>query len=123
MVFVIGQVDYSSHVNWGSYQIDSEDEYEEWKDIGKRKHREYERSRCKGTVHLEFFTEQQYQSFLSNFRQSLNQDYLYMDICVYVSNKNTDQSFQAFVTKKAKVLKDVINSRLWADVTLSVEEI
>lgn len=123
MKFCIGEVDYSECVDWKTYQMNQSDEYDEWTDGYRKKHRIKARTRISGTLHLGFKNDESYDRFVTNLENNKKDGYGYISLEAYVTNLNEDIQFLAFADKTASVYRNVKNKRVWADVSLTVEEV
>lgn len=51
-LFVVGNKNFTQHIKMSSYKVNRVDDYEEWKDVDKKRHREVTRTKVSGSFIL-----------------------------------------------------------------------
>lgn len=92
MVLKINDNDVSNRIIAGSYNVNSADEYQSWVDANGLTHRQFIRSRIKGSFDMLFKDQTEYNAFLSVLASAKRTDLSYK-ITLNVNNTNE------FVTK------------------------
>ena len=95
-MFKVGTVDYTSRIVSGSYQIQTNDLYEEWTDANGRSHRMKYTEKTSGSLDLVFKTLQEYEDFMSNLA-SVKADDLSVSLVVLDNISSTEKEIDAFI--------------------------
>lgn len=120
-LFSINGNNVTSDMDIQNYQMDMQDEYTEWIDGNGTRHHDVSRTRISGTFRLGYKNGTDYATFqtmLAAAKQSNNS----YPVSAYVNNTDTTENFDAFLTMTTSVKRDEKNSRIWYEVSVTVEE-
>ena len=120
MYVSIGNTDITSYVQETTYTMNQFDEYEEWKDGNRTKHRETMRTYVEGSFDLVFVTETAFNNFLTLLNNNTTDGVL--TITVYVQNINQNKTCQMFKTLENVNDRKISNSYFYKRLTLTLVE-
>ncbi len=103
-LITINQNDYSKYVLAGTYQINSNDEYEEWQDGWFVTHRIVIRKRISGSIRIKFKSFEEYQAFIADLDAVRAVDGSCL-IGLYVNNTGETAAVNAFIRNDMTVQK------------------
>ena len=114
--------DYTSYVDWVSYNVNQEDVVTTWTDANYRDHENVTRTRISGTVTVGFSVEGLLTAFLGVLARARASDGT-NKLTLYVVNTNTVVYSRGFFVKKVGEIRyDFRNGRRWQTVTLEIKE-
>lgn len=96
IMFAINGTDYSHRVVGSGYEVQKNDEYNEWTDANGREHRSAYRTRVEGKFTMLFMSIDEYQTFLNTLALNKNADLTY-PIQVFDNKANQTVSISAFI--------------------------
>ena len=96
-LFRIGSTDYTNDIVVPSYEVNSQDIYDEWKDANKIKHRHIFRQKISGSFIMKFKSKERYIEFIRVLEEKKTIEG-YIPITVYSNNTNKTKEINAFIT-------------------------
>ena len=97
-LFVIDGHDFTNHIKVPSYNVNMEEEYEEWKDGNYTKRREITRSKISGSFTMIFDDNDELDTFLDLvWTQKARSDGGAITATVYINNTHSVQEITAFI--------------------------
>lgn len=124
MFLEIGGYNFSPYVNKRKYDIEQEEETVSWKDANSIIHTTVLRTRVKGSIELNFVTEEYYSEFMKIFNSACEDGY--WDITLYVNNTHEEKTITARIEKSVKPVFGnhlVYNRPVVNSVKLEIEEV
>lgn len=104
-LFKINNIDYTSRVIIGSYELNSKEDYEEYKDANGTKHRNVVTSKVSGKLDIFFKSMSDYNTFLNDIDRSKN-IYGRVPLTVVPNNTNIETDIEAYVEFEPKRTTD-----------------
>lgn len=95
-MFKVGTVDYTARIISGSYQVQTNDLFEEWTDANGRSHRMKYTEKTSGSLDLVFKTLQEYEDFVENLTSVKAED-LSVPLVVLDNITSTEREIDAFI--------------------------
>jgi len=113
--------DMTDAVNAQEYGLNREDVFQSWTDGNWLDHRDVVRTRIRGDVQIGFASESAYHAFLAALSAAKQQDGT-VRLLAYVNNVAAPCDFYAFIDYPGAGRWDLVNSRQWQTLTLSISE-
>lgn len=104
-----------------NYDVNMVDVYQEWTDGNWITHRDIVRTRIQGTVKLGFKTATDWNAFIA-LLNATRDEAGYFPITVWVNNTATSETINAFLDMVGSGKWDLVNSRFWRVITISVTQ-
>lgn len=121
MVLQIGSCDCTGMILQGEYQVQRNQEYEEWKDGWGHLHRVAILDRINGEVTLKPKTQEAYESLVHAIRDERDKDDNTYVVTAFVNNVNALVTFRAFIDGEY-VMSSSVNRKWWDEIVLTIEE-
>lgn len=119
--FKIGSTDLTAYADIQNYDVNKVDVYQSWTDGNWIDHREIVRTRIQGTVTLGFKKTSDWNAFLT-LLQSQRDEAGFFPVTAYVNNTGTTEEIDAFLDLAGSGKWDILNSRFWRVITISVAQ-
>lgn len=114
--------DYTSYVDWVSYNVNQEDVVTTWTDANYRDHESIARTRISGTVTVGFSLESRLTAFLDVLARARASDGT-NKLTLYVVNTNAVVYLRPFFVKKmGEIRYSFKNGRRWQTISLEIKE-
>ena len=113
--------DLSAFADIQNYDVNKTDVYQEWTDGNWIDHREIVRTRIQGTVTLGFKKTSDWNAFVALLNATRNAAG-YFPITLWVNNTATSETIDAFLDLAGSGKWDLVNSRFWRVITISVTQ-
>lgn len=122
VLFKISSYDMTKYVVKSTYDINSEPEFESWRDGNFREHRIYVRDRIKGSFDVIFFGSNNtpYNNFITRLSNATSNRL--SNITVYVGNEASLTQIQAYIHITAEQHAICDDGRVVNKMTLNIEE-
>ncbi len=101
IMFKIGNTDYSTYVIKRKHKVNDTKEINTWTDANHKTHSDLIRTRATGSITLSFFSATDYNNFVSVVNSAQGNDGKFA-VTVYVNNRNTSVTMNAFLTFSVK---------------------
>lgn len=121
ILFKIGNTDLTPWEDKEQHSVNQGEEYASWTDGNWIEHREIARTRIAGSVVLKFKKETDFNTFKSLLTSERNVNGYY-PITVWVSNTQTSETINAFLSVSGDTKWDVTCPRVWRGVTVSITQ-
>lgn len=121
ILFKIGSTDLTSFENKEKHSVNKIEEYANWTDGNWIDHHEVVRTRVSGSVYLKFKKIDDYTTFKGLLTSERNANGYY-PVTVWVSNTQTSETINAFLTVTGETKWDVTCPREWRGMTVSIVE-
>lgn len=121
MLFAINNVDLTEHIIAGSYQVNEEDAYEEWKDGWGTTHHDIWGVKCSGSFEMLFRTFADYIDFIELMKSAKKRSGWY-DCQIAANNTGDVGRKNCFITFAPKRDRDGVNRDYFGKFTVTVEE-
>ena len=118
MLLSINNHDYSNYL-LDEYNINEHKDYSTWNDTAGNLHKDLKRRDIEGTITL-FLTPELFIQFQQDL-EAVHNDKLYT-IQVYVNNLRAVKEIQAYIEYFPTLRKDTKDGKVYADISISVEE-
>lgn len=119
--FKIGLNDLTPDMDYQNYSMNDLPVFQSWTDGNMVEHRNSVRTRIAGSFDLAFYSDQDFNSFLSLMTTSMQTDGYY-SVTAYVQNTNSAESFDAFIEYNSESKFDFTNSRQYHLVKMNVRQ-
>lgn len=120
--FKIGTTDLTSYVDKQNCNVNEEDMFEEWRDGNWNTHRVSVRKRRVGTIQLGFKSTSDFSTFVGLLTSQRNANGYY-PVTVYINNKGTTDTFNAFIDTTNESKWDILNTHQWQVQNLTITEV
>lgn len=119
---VVNEVDITPYINWKTYDIKPQDEYEEWKDGNKVKHRIYSPSKIAGSfdVWLCGWNNMDADAFIALINNATENHVTTM--AVYDQTTNSMSAIEAYCKLVPKEHKEMMTGDYWDVYTVEVQQ-
>lgn len=119
--FKIGTSDLSENMDYQNYSMNDFPIFQSWTDGNMVEHRNSVRSRISGAFDLAFYSDQDFNSFLTLMSSAIQSDGYY-SVTAYVQNTNSTETFDAFIEYDSESKFDFANSREYHLVKMNVRQ-
>lgn len=119
--FKIGSTDLTEFADIQNYLVNKADVYQDWTDGNWVDHREIVRTRISGTITLGFKKATDWSAFLALLTAQRNAAGYY-PITLYVNNTGQTETVDAFLDLSGSGKWDLLNSRFWRVITVTVTQ-
>jgi hypothetical protein len=116
----IGGVDITPYIQETSYDVNQYEEYEEWKDGNRKKHREVMRTYVEGDFDLVFVTASDLNAFLTLLENNKVDGHL--PITLYIQNLNQNKVCSVLYEFKATKDRQISNTYFYKRFKMSIVE-
>lgn len=121
ILFKIGSTDLTAFEDREKHSVNKAEEYATWTDGNWITHQELVRTRVSGSVFLKFKKIADYTTFKSLLTSERNANGYY-SVTVWVSNTQTSETINAFLTVTGETKWDVTCPREWRGMSISITE-
>lgn len=122
MTFKIGSADYSGNIVIGTYNINSIEEAEEYKDGYGRTHKMHIIDKIKGSFDMFFKTLTEYNTFISALNTAKNNISNTYDLTLSVNNLNQELTRNCFVSFQTNRTTNGSRTDFFEQFTVTIEE-
>ena len=117
----IGGTDLTDYIDIQTYDVNNTEEYTEWIDANRIKHRDVLRTRLSGSFKLGFRSTAQVATFLSVLSTNI-QSGSYYHASVFSNDDNQLHTADIFLDDVATIARDLTNNRVWHEYRIELEE-
>ena len=121
ILFKIGSTDLTAFEDREKHSVNKAEEFSNWTDGNWVDHQELVRTRVSGSVFLKFKKIADFNTFNSLLTSERNANGYY-SVTVWVSNTQTSETINAFLTVSGDTKWDVTCPREWRGMTVSIVE-
>lgn len=121
ILFKIGSTDLTPWEDKEQHSVNQGEEYASWTDGNWVEHREVARTRIDGSVVLKFKKESDFNTFKSLLTSERNVSGYY-PVTVWVSNLQTSETINAFLTVSGDTKWDVTCPMVWRGISVAIKQ-
>ena len=122
MLVTINGIDITKYITTASYEVNSENIYEEWQDADYVTHREIIREKVSGEFELKFPSDggHAYAEFIELLKQNTASGKI--PITVFVNNRNEYRTFNAYYEFAPTMRRNYMNRKVYENADFELEE-